>query len=326
MLMYHCIARRSNGGVSSGNNFPLRGEKHSNWEGGLRTAAFVSGGYVPEAVRGTNNTVNMHVADWYATFADVAGVDPTDDPPVAPRAGDPSAPYTNIYGEDSFPPADSRSVWAAIARPHDGNNSAPDAVHDALVLSKEVIVAGKWKLLVAQPNFKSQNNGWKGSDGKWVAPSKAETFDCTQQTLAPADSFFPVPAKPGLSPCLFDLRADPAERHDVSAANADVVQRLWAALNATILTQRDCQGWSYKGVKAPGAGIPGPAQPGGGTSCSPPALLGSCDTACAQKKWNAYGNKGGPVCGVPGCNGGDEEREAVLRRQRAEAAVVSEGK
>lgn len=53
-----------NGGVEDGINWPLRGEKHSNWEGGLRTAAFVSGGLVPSQLRGTTNGVNMHIVDW----------------------------------------------------------------------------------------------------------------------------------------------------------------------------------------------------------------------------------------------------------------------
>ena len=45
--------------------------------------------------------------------------------------------------------------------------------------------------------------------------------------------------------------------------------------------QRDCNGWSYQGVK--GAGIPGPygpKQPDGSTSCPPPELIGTCN-----KKW-----------------------------------------
>ena len=43
-------------------------------------------------------------------------------------------------------------------------NSSFDAAHKYLVLSREVLIAGKWKLLMSQPSFKSQNNGWKDND------------------------------------------------------------------------------------------------------------------------------------------------------------------
>ena len=35
-----------NGGTDRGSNWPLRGTKHSNWEGGLRAAAFISGEFI----------------------------------------------------------------------------------------------------------------------------------------------------------------------------------------------------------------------------------------------------------------------------------------
>ena len=48
----------------AGVNFPLRGEKHTNWAGGYRVAAFVSGGVVPAALRGTSSNLRLHVVDW----------------------------------------------------------------------------------------------------------------------------------------------------------------------------------------------------------------------------------------------------------------------
>ena len=53
-----------NGGVSNGINYPLRGEKHTNWQGGMAAASFVSGGVIPEKLRGTTNSHTFHVADW----------------------------------------------------------------------------------------------------------------------------------------------------------------------------------------------------------------------------------------------------------------------
>ena len=63
-LMVYCS---DNGGVSenhlSGINYPLRGEKHTNWAGGYKVASFISGGVVPSALRGTTSNVRLHVVD-----------------------------------------------------------------------------------------------------------------------------------------------------------------------------------------------------------------------------------------------------------------------
>lgn len=96
------------------------------------------------------------------------------------------------------------------------------------------------------------------------------------------------------------LRSSQGEHANVAAANPAVVQKLWAELNATALTQRDCAGWSYKGIED--AAIPGPKQPDGSTSCSPSKLLGVCNSSCAEARWKRlYGVADGPICAVPDC-------------------------
>ena len=60
------------------NNYPLRGGKFSNYEGGVRVNAFISGGFIPEARRGSIEDGFIAGEDWYATFCRIAGVDPID--------------------------------------------------------------------------------------------------------------------------------------------------------------------------------------------------------------------------------------------------------
>ena len=46
------------------NNYPLRGGKASNWDGGIRVPAFVSGGVVAPAMRGTKLYGLSGLWDW----------------------------------------------------------------------------------------------------------------------------------------------------------------------------------------------------------------------------------------------------------------------
>ena len=47
-----------------------------------------------------------------------------------------------------------------------------------------------------------------------------------------------------LTGCLRCRDPFPRERHDLSSQLPAIVEQLWAVLNATIQTQRDCNGWS----------------------------------------------------------------------------------
>lgn len=65
-------------GMTGGNNYPLKGGKYSNWEGGIRINSFVSGGFLHPSRRGRRYRGLVAAWDWYATFASLAGVDATD--------------------------------------------------------------------------------------------------------------------------------------------------------------------------------------------------------------------------------------------------------
>ena len=80
-------------------NYPLLGRKGSPWEGGTRVAALLAGGRIPASLRSTDSTLLIHISDFYATFARLAGVDPSD----KYRAADGS-----VYDVDSI------DVWGAL--------------------------------------------------------------------------------------------------------------------------------------------------------------------------------------------------------------------
>ena len=48
-------------GGGAANNYPLRGGKMSNWEGGVRTVALLSGGFLPPALYGKTAPGYIHI-------------------------------------------------------------------------------------------------------------------------------------------------------------------------------------------------------------------------------------------------------------------------
>ena len=69
----------------------------------MRAAAFISGGLIPPALRGSSTHVVSHIVDFYATICVLAGVSPRDDSPIAPLPVDPANPTKDIYSNGAFP-------------------------------------------------------------------------------------------------------------------------------------------------------------------------------------------------------------------------------
>lgn len=96
-------------GTCGGNNYPLRGGKFSNFEGGIRVNAFVSGGFLPASRRGVRENGLITSWDWLRTLTAVAGLSDVKDE-RARKAG--------------LPPIDSLNAWPLIS----GENSTSPRV------------------------------------------------------------------------------------------------------------------------------------------------------------------------------------------------------
>mmetsp|Transcript_10214 Transcript_10214/g.26156 ORF Transcript_10214/g.26156 Transcript_10214/m.26156 type:complete len:421 (-) Transcript_10214:5-1267(-) len=186
------------------NNWPLKGSKVSAWEGGIRVAAFASGGMIPSAMRGTKVETFISMADWYATFCSLAGVDPTDT--MAAAAG--------------LPPIDSKNVWSTLT----GESKA--AVREVLPAVVEfapghggnsnvsaLLIGERWKFLIGQQVL-----------SYWQSP------DFPNASSVPYGQLWDPSLRELCLPCLFDVIADPGEHNNVAKENPDIVKEAFAAL------------------------------------------------------------------------------------------------
>ena len=81
----------------AGSNDPLRGGKGSLWDGGYRVPGFIGGGLLPNAMRGTQLKHVIHIADFWPTFASLAGLPPGDSGGPTPLDGVDQSRY--IFGQ-----------------------------------------------------------------------------------------------------------------------------------------------------------------------------------------------------------------------------------
>mmetsp|Transcript_26076 Transcript_26076/g.82487 ORF Transcript_26076/g.82487 Transcript_26076/m.82487 type:complete len:678 (+) Transcript_26076:66-2099(+) len=118
------------------NNYPLKGGKYSDWEGGIRTNAFISGGFIPAARRGTVHDGVISIADWYGTLAAIAGVSQED------KAAESANEWLKEHGLPLLPPVDSVAQWQHLV---DGTNGRPDTLY----VSDRAVIKYPWKLVAS---------------------------------------------------------------------------------------------------------------------------------------------------------------------------------
>eukprot|EP00039_Didymoeca_costata_P004959 m.77237 g.77237 ORF g.77237 m.77237 type:complete len:548 (-) comp12611_c0_seq1:71-1714(-) len=199
-------------GVCGGNNWPLTGGKFTNFEGGIRVNAFVAGGAVPLARRGTLEDSYITGWDWYSTYAHLAGVSPVDT--EALRVG--------------LPPIDSIDMWPLLS----GSNSTPP---------RHEIVIGDTSAINANGDGNALVGGLIQGDYKLLVGSKDELqfIEMYVQTGPswPNDTSHLVPeAHPklcGRSPnngCLFNIKEDPTERNNLANTQQAIFKSMLARI------------------------------------------------------------------------------------------------
>ena len=200
-------------GAAGANNYPLRGGKKSNFEGGVRVNAFVTGGIIPAAVRGTTTEALMGSEDWWRTFTSLAGIDPTDEKAAA--AGLPP-----VEGYDLWPLLSGANTTGPRTEVWLGSGGSGDSDNSQNPIVQGYIRADGYKILYGNVI----ENAWTGpfypnSTTNWcdTCPLDCGTID------APT--------------CLFNVFDDPTEHNEISKSNpsivADMTKRL-KELTATL--------------------------------------------------------------------------------------------
>ncbi|BFZ15529.1 hypothetical protein BsWGS_18568 [Bradybaena similaris] len=187
------IFSTDNGGevYAGGNNWPLRGFKHTLWEGGVRGIGFVTGPLIQQ--QGKVSEELMHVSDWFATIAEAVGI--------------------KINGSLQL---DGQSQWQMISK--GGVSSRKEILHNIDIWMplkgnmlyndtfdtrvRAAIRVGDFKLVTGDPG-----------DGKWYPPPhlgdpKAHQTNDTKNVW------------------LFNVKLDPTESNDLSDSRPDLVQEL----------------------------------------------------------------------------------------------------
>ena len=197
------IFTTDNGGqtLAGGNNFPLRGNKATMWEGGMRGAAFIHGSMLQDPGRTSHGLI--HVTDWLPTLVTVGG-------------GDGEA-LKGLDGVDQW-----RALMLNKKSPRYEMLHNIDPEKDGKNGPEGAIRQGPYKLILGDP----------GRPDGWIPPPavvniESEEYSEQLQHIFTNNQCSSHPKKQKL---LFNIEDDPYEKTDISAQYPKVVARLEAAL------------------------------------------------------------------------------------------------
>ncbi|CAH3141929.1 unnamed protein product [Porites evermanni] len=182
---------------SAGSNFPLRGAKNTLWEGGVRGVGFVHSPLIKK--RGRVSTALLHASDWFPTFYTLAGGN-----------------VKSLGAIDGF------NVWDTIS--NDAQSPRYEILHglDSLKEKKAAIRIGDYKMIVHQ-NRSFYSDWYPRPESlheldQVPKPSllKDASVDCTVRHPHPLLYTKAPICNPEKKPCLFNIKWDPCEYHNLA--------------------------------------------------------------------------------------------------------------
>ena len=207
-------------------NWPMKGGKHSIWEGGVRATAFVSGAGISDKMKGTHYDELMHGADWFSTLSDVAG-----------------------YDLENTLPLDSVSQWSGISG-NNGGNRKGNSPRTSLVLGNatnlcswpqgdprrakynEVEIFGK-PSSKAECGFAIRDGDWKLIQGYGGAPDDWCNTTSEGRTCRNTTTEGELKECPN-GYCLYNIANDPLEFYEISFHHPDVVNKMKKEMNGVL--------------------------------------------------------------------------------------------
>ena len=226
-----------NGGDDQANNYPKRGAKFSNWQGGVNVAAFVSGGFLPKTRRGIKLEGLATVWDLLATYSVVGGLTEAvaREDSAAEAAGLPAIDSMSQWGywsgETKTPPRTEVAIGGEVGNENGGSSGVRFQGPTSSNTGVEALISGlpgaQYKLMLGT----FHEAMWTGP--QW--PNKTSTsFNANH-------SHWDVTADCRKTGCLYDLTNDPNEHTDlaVNGGHSALVAKMRArleAMNATVFT------------------------------------------------------------------------------------------
>uniref|UniRef100_A0AAG5DPC4 Sulfatase N-terminal domain-containing protein n=1 Tax=Anopheles atroparvus TaxID=41427 RepID=A0AAG5DPC4_ANOAO len=224
--------------ANSGSNYPLRGQKESPWEGGVRGAALI---WSPLLTRkGVVSQQWIHVSDWLPTLGYAAGIN------IPPRG-------TAIDGQNQWKTLQSST--------EQGRSVVMNNAHEQFIYSS--YIKRDWKY-VNGSSMEGHYDGWLGQLDEAGSPAAEDYYsrlaspttiwsslNLTRDQVEGIRNSAKVdcgndiqqtPCEPLVSPCLFNIVDDPCERRNLAAQHPDVLRALEA----------DVQHFRARGAKSRG--------------------------------------------------------------------------